>query len=179
MREVEFGRYVYVQIPALAALGRRDAAVKPWISEEVPQSPVGLWNTGVSGFAGVRDLVAVGGGRDAGVPVERYSGLLVLGQAAAANPELRSLLGRFGSLRTLFDKPVTVRFDIGDDGYLRGVGEAFTIRLPDGLPLSLTMSITMSGFGAPVAALRPPPAGSIMTSMQLQELVGAKVGVIA
>ena len=173
-QEVGFGHYVYMHVPGYRALKRRDPHLKPWISLRIPGREVGAL-TGAASFGDLYDIVPIGRAADAGVPVERYRARMVLAHAVGANPALQGLLARVGSLRSLFEKPLVVGFDVGDDGYLRGVAEAFTFSLPNGVPLSIKITEVMSGFDAPMKAITPPGRDEIMTFSQFQQQLGQSV----
>ncbi len=172
-QEVGFGHYVYMHVPGYQTLRRRDPELKPWVSVRVAPEVGPL--SGAASFDDLSDIVPVGRGVDAGVPVERYRAQMVLAHAVGANPALQGLLARVGSLRSLFEKPLAVRFDVGDDGYLRGVEEAFTFSLPNGVALSIKISEVMSGFDAPIKAITPPSRDEIMTYKQFQQQLGGSV----
>ena len=172
-QEVGFGHYVYMHVPGYQTLRRRDPELKPWVSVRVAPEVGPL--SGAGRFDDLSDIVPVGRGVDAGVPVERYRARMVLAHAVGANPALQGLLARVGSLRSLFEKPLAVRFDVGDDGYLRGVEEAFTFSLPNGVALSIKISEVMSGFDAPIKAITPPGRDEIMTYKQFQQQLGGSV----
>jgi hypothetical protein len=173
-QEVGFGHYVYMHLPGYQSLKRRDPRLKPWVSLRVAGPEVSPLS-GAASFNDLSDIVAVGRAVDAGVPVERYHARMVLAHALGANPALQGLLARVGSLRSLFEKPLPVRFDVGDDGYLRGVAEAFTFSLPNGVALSIKITEVMSGFDVPMKAITPPSRDEIMTYKQFQQQLGGAV----
>jgi hypothetical protein len=173
--EVGFGHSIYIRVPAYQTLKRRAPKLKPWVSVRAPGPQVGPSTGAAAGFNGITDIVPIGPGVEAGEPVERYSGKLVLAHALAGDPALGGMLARVGSLRALFDAPLTVRFDVGKDGYLRGTEEAFTLPLANGLRLAFKVTLVMSGFNAPLRAIEPPARDQIMTYEQFQQQVGSAV----
>ena len=173
-QEVGFGHYLYIRVPGYQTLRRRNPELKPWVSVRIPGpelSPL----SGTGGFNDLTDIDPIGRAVDAGVPVERYRARMVLAHALTTNPALQGLLARVDALHSLFEKPLGVRFDVGNDGYLRGVQEALTFSLPHGVALSITITEVMSGFDAPMKAITPPGRDAIMTYKQFEQQLGGTV----
>ncbi len=167
---VLIGPRAYLHFGLMDTPQARQAHIKPWVVLDL-RAAAGYnpWSLGsLKSFGAVSDVVASGTGNDGGTPVHRYTAKVNLHTAIALNPQLAQLVRRLGISGRLFDSIVSVRFDIGDDGYIHRVGEAFSLPLPGGPPLTIGFDMTMSRYNSSEPTLAAPPASQVMTLSQFE-----------
>lgn len=171
MQMLTIGSRSYIHYRLLDQLHAARPQIKPWIVTDAASTAgfdpwaLGRLRHSMSAASDYRLLGTSGG-------TSRYGARIDLHEAIASNPQLKQLLARAGGVAaSLLDRPVSVVFDVGGDGYLHRVREQVTTAV-GGHAVAITTDVRMRDFNIDPGPIVAPPADQVMTLAQFKKLAG-------